>query len=148
MSKRGSKSRDEPSIVTPNPLIGEPLGDLSGFVPGKCINCGASALGHRLLYCNDRCQQIAELVRYARRKIAEGTFDRPDIAEAITSRRSQLIFGFYDKRAREVLPGVRRMLLKSSGGVCANCGRSFAATVDERFTVQHSVSESGTKLEA
>src|SRR5271157_3345280 len=75
-------------------------------------------------------------------------FDRPDVAEAIASRRSQLIFGFYDKRARKVSPDVRRELLAGSGGVCGNCGRPFTAEGEGRFTVQHSTSESGEKLEA
>ena len=88
----------------------------------------------------------ASLFAYARRKIAEGTFDRPDVAEAIASRRSQLIFGFYDKRARKVPDDIRLQLLAKSGGICARCARPFTPDGDARFTVQHSTSESGVTL--
>ena len=77
------------------------------FTPGRCVNSGELATGPGALFCGERCRQIGELIRYARRKIAEGTIDRPDIAEAIASRRSQLIVGFYDKRARASRAGPR-----------------------------------------
>jgi len=140
---RSSGARLDPSSVRGNFLV-----DVSEFRPGECVNCGSPAIDHHLLFCGERCRQIGELIRYARRKVAEGTFDRPDVAEAIASRRSQLIFGFYDKRARKVSPEVRRELLAGSGGVCVNCGSPFTAEGDARFTVQHSTSGSGEKLEA
>ena len=137
------------SVSSNSSLVkGKFLVDVSDFTPGECVNCGAAALGSHLLFCGERCRQIGELVRYARRKIAEGTFDRPDVAEAIASRRSQLIFGFYDKRARKVPDDIRLQLLAKSGGICARCARPFTPDGDARFTVQHSTSESGVTLEA
>ena len=136
-------ARPDPSSVTGNFLI-----DVSEFKPGVCVNCGAPALDHHLLFCGERCRQIGELIRYARRKISDRTYDRPDIAEAIASRGSQLIFGFYDKRARKLPDDIRQELLAKSGGVCAQCGRPFTVDGEFRFTVQHSATPSGAKLEA
>lgn len=132
----------------PNSVTGDFLIDVSEFKPGACVNCGARALDHHLLFCGERCRQIGELVRYARRKISDRTYDRPDIAEAIASRRSQLIFGFYDKRARKVPDEICQELLAKSGGVCAQCGHPFTVDGEFQFTVQHSATASGVKLEA
>ena len=135
--------RPDPSSVT-----GNFLSDVSDFKPGACVNCGAPAGYNHLLFCGERCRQIGELIRYARRKIADGKYDSPDVAEAIASRRSQLIVGFYDKWARKVSADVRLELLARSDGVCAQCGRPFTAEGDARFTVQHSTFEGCEKLEA
>jgi 5-methylcytosine-specific restriction endonuclease McrA len=144
-----TKQGATPTVGSVSGLVkGKFLVDVTDFTPGECVNCGAAAVGNHLLFCGERCRQIGELVRYARRKIAEGTFDRPDVAEAIASRRSQLIFGFYDKRARKVPNDIRLQLLAKSSGICARCGRPFTPDGDARFTVQHSISESGVKLEA
>jgi hypothetical protein len=112
------------------------------FKAGSCINCGKPvAKQPGSLFCGERCRQIGELIRCARRKIAEGTFDRPDAADAMLSRRSQLIVGYYDKRAREVAPEVRRQLLARSKGKCEKCGKPFTSDGGRRFTVQHSNSD-------
>lgn len=119
------------------------------FSAGTCINCGEPVAARKgRLFCGERCRQIGELIRYARRKIADGTFDRPDIAEAITIRRSQLVLGFYDKRARKVAPEARAELLARSRGRCEKCRESFTPDGDRRFTVQHTRTRNGMKLEA
>jgi hypothetical protein len=118
------------------------------FEAGTCINCGAPAGQKGSLFCGERCRQIGELIRYARRKIADGTFHRPDIAEAITIRKNQLAIGFYNKRAREVAPEIRVALQARSGGKCEKCGELFTPDGDRRFTVQHSAKSDGIKLEA
>lgn len=119
------------------------------YTVGKCLNCDAAVPNRRSLYCGERCRQIAELVRYARRKLAEGTYDRPDIAEAITIRRGLLIGGsFYDKRGRAVNDEVREELLARSHGRCEKCGHEFTPEGDARFTVQHSAGDEGFLLEA
>ena len=126
----------------------EPMGPFDHYTPGKCLNCEASVPNRRSLYCGERCRQIAELVRYARRKLADGTYDRPDIAEAITIRKSQLIVGFYDKRSRKVDEEARQGLLARSHGRCEKCGCKFTPEGDSRFTVQHTAAENGVVLEA
>jgi hypothetical protein len=119
------------------------------FSAGTCINCGGPVAAQKgSLFCGERCRQIGELIRYARRKFVDGTFDRPDIAEAIAIRRSQLLLGFYDKRAREVAPEARAELLARSGGKCEKCRKPFTPDGDGRFTVQHTGTPEGMKLEA
>lgn len=118
------------------------------YVPGRCLNCSAPVPNIRALYCSERCRQIAELVRYARRKIAERVFTRPDIAEAVAIRCSQLVRGFYDKRARKVEKDLRQALLLRSGGRCENCGNNFTEEGDRKFTVQHISTDHGFELQA
>lgn len=119
------------------------------YAPGKCPNCDAPSLSRRALYCGERCRQIAELVRYARRKLAEGIYERPDIAEAIMIRRGLLLAGsFYDKRGRAVSEETRQELRARSSGRCEKCGRQFGEDGDARFTVQHSMTDQGLVLEA
>lgn len=114
-----------------------------------CLNCGAQTSSRRSLYCGERCRQIAELVRYARRKVADGTYDRPDILEAIISRQTILASGeFYDKRGREVSDEVRAEMMSRANGHCEKCGRLFEADGTARFTVQHTATSGGWKLEA
>ena len=127
------------------------------FKPGFCINCGKPVAPQPgSLFCDEalhgrrgeRCRQIAELIRYARRKIADGTRNRPDIAAAIASRKAQLVSGFYDKAARKVAPEARRELLARSKGKCEKCGEGFTVDGEGKFTVQHTASGEGMKLEA
>ena len=78
MPRRASKTKQDASArvgTEPSPVAGKFLVDASDFSPGECVNCGAPAVGHHLLFCGERCRQIGELVRYARRKIADGTYD-------------------------------------------------------------------------
>ena len=113
---------------------------------GKCPNCGAPSLSPRSLFCGERCRQIAELVRYARRKLAEGTYDRPDIAEAIHIRGGLLLAGgFYDKRGRAVSEQRRQELLLRSNGLCENCGQQFTEEGDAQFhsAAQHDGQRAG-----
>lgn len=118
-------------------------------IVGKCLNCEAAVLSRRRLYCGERCRQIAELIRYARRKLADGTYNRPDISEAITIRRSQLVWGFYDRRARKVTDEIRQQLLDRSNGRCEKCGCDFTPEGDARLTVQHTATDdNGMVLEA
>jgi hypothetical protein len=120
-----------------------------GFVPGKCLNCDEPIERRAALFCGERCRQIAELIRYARRKIADGTFERPDIAEAIKIRGGLLLAGgFYDRRGRAVAPEARAEILTRSKGRCEKCGREFGPEGDARFTIQHSVGAEGFILEA
>jgi hypothetical protein len=109
----------------------------------RCANCDAQVPSRLALFCSERCRQIGELIRYGRRKLAEGSFDRPDIALAYKSRRSVLIKGFYDKRGRRVSDEERRELLARSKGRCEKCRKKFKPDGDSRFTVQHSRAEGG-----
>lgn len=114
-------------------------GDVRVVYIVECPSCREPFLRKgRALYCSLACGQTAELVRYARRKRLEGTFDRADIAEAIDIRRSQIVLkGGYDKRAREVSEQLRAKVFARAGGRCQNCGTAFGAEGDYRPTIQH-----------
>jgi hypothetical protein len=119
------------------------------FKGGTCINCDEQAARRPgSLFCGERCRQVGELIRYTRRKIADGTIDRPDIAEAIESRKSQLVVGFYDKRSRAVAGEIREELLTRARGKCEKCGAPFTPDGVRRFTVQHTPMPGAMKLEA
>jgi hypothetical protein len=72
------------------------------FDAGRCANCGQSALPASPLFCSEVCSQTAKLVRYARRKVLDGTVDRPDIAEAIQIRLALILGGGYPAKARTI----------------------------------------------
>lgn len=116
------------------------------YIPGKCLNCDEVVVSRRRLFCGERCRQIAELIRYARRKLAAGTYDRPDIAEAITIRKGLLVEGFYERE--RCSPKIREELLMRSNGRCEKCGGDFAPEGDARFTVQHTATDNGVVREA
>jgi hypothetical protein len=120
----------------------------SSSPPRICPNCDGPVPRERPLFCGPRCEQTASLVRYARRKIAEGTYKRPDIAEAIQIRAAILAGWYYDERERRVAPETRQELLTRSGGRCGKCGCIFAPEGDARFTVQHIETDAGMLLAA
>jgi endogenous inhibitor of DNA gyrase (YacG/DUF329 family) len=118
------------------------------FTPRPCFNCSKPTTHPRGLFCSERCRQIGELMRWGRRKIKENTFDRPDVVLAFEARRSQLVFGFYDKRARKVSDETRQQLLLRSKGRCERCQRKFTDDRLRQFTVQHTKDDQGLRLEA
>lgn len=105
----------------------------------ECPNCKEPFLRKgQDLYCSLACAQTAELIRYARRKRIEGTFNRADIADAIASRLSQIIInGGYDKKAREVPEELRTKIFAKAEGKCQKCGKRFESEGEYRPTIQH-----------
>ena len=105
----------------------------------ECPNCSEPFLRkRRKIFCSPACQQTTELIRYARRKRREGTFDRPDIMEAIRIRLSHIIGnGGYDKRARQIPDELRSKIFAEADGKCQNCGKTFEVKGDYRPTIQH-----------
>ena len=72
----------------------------------RCINCEKNKA--RKLYCSDYCAEYAEKVRYARRKRADGTSKRPDIASVLQSQKITLYLGGGHDNRKQV-PFVRRI---------------------------------------
>jgi hypothetical protein len=114
----------------------------------ECPNCKGAVPSGRPLFCSTRCEQTAGLVRYARRKLSNGTYDRPDIAEAIRIRAAILASGYYDEKERRASLKIRQELLARSNGHCEKCGCAFRSEGDARFTVQHRQTNEGMILEA
>jgi hypothetical protein len=88
------------------------------FDAGRCANCGQSALAASPLFCSEVCSQTAKLVRYARRKVLDGTVDRPDIAEAIQIRLALILGGGYPAKARTIPTLVRRAVFDRDSFTC------------------------------
>ena len=121
-----------------------PLRSLDQFKPGVCVNCGATTMKGKL-YCSQWCAQLVELIRWMRRKVANGTENRPDIVEAFRNRSGILISGdHYDRENRKESQATKEALRKRSRGRCEKCGRTFGDDGDSRFTVQHTAK--GEKL--
>lgn len=118
-------------------MPGSPL-----YTPGLCANCDSLAVtARRPLYCSDRCQQAAELVRYARRCKRDGRLATDhEVRDAIQARLALIVGGGYRKREREVPEEVRAEVFRRSGGLCQNCGVAldFAARHGgTAATIQH-----------
>lgn len=93
-----------------------------------CPNCDTrfSLDGQpRALYCSPRCQNEADVVRYARRKAIEypDPSEMPDdIIYAIRIQIAWALVGGYDRNARRIPPGTRALVKERDGGLCVFCG--------------------------
>jgi len=92
------------------------------FDAGRCANCGSQTRIESPLYCSELCLETAKAIRYVRSKIAEGTADRPDIAEAIEMKMASILGGGYPTKARQVPTAVRRAAFERDGNTCQLCG--------------------------
>ncbi|MGH6853355.1 MAG: HNH endonuclease, partial [Methylocella sp.] len=111
---------------------------IAGFTPGHCVNCDKPVSNSKQLFCSEACSQTAALVRYARRKIARGEFDRPDIQEAIEIRLGLIIgSGGYPRMRRRIPPETRAEVYAVAAGKCQKCGRQFGEDFDSQRTIQH-----------
>ena len=92
------------------------------FDAGRCANCDTQTRFESPLFCSELCLQTAKAIRYVRMKMTEGTFDRPDIAEAIEMKMASLLGGGYPARARLVPSAVRRAIFQRDEYKCRLCG--------------------------
>jgi hypothetical protein len=93
----------------------------------KCASCGGE-LDVRVegLFCSDLCQQTAKFVRYARRKLREGTVGDDDITYAIQIRMASLLSGGYPEQERRLAPATRAAVFERDRGRCVRCGKPGA----------------------
>src|SRR5260370_20527736 len=72
---------------------------------GICQNCDQELPQERALrgtlFCSEKCQQTAEIVRYGRRTLRDGRYKRdPLVRQAIDIRIAIILGGGYPKKAR------------------------------------------------
>jgi len=92
-----------------------------------CQNCDKElprelALRGRL-FCSEKCQQMAEIVRYGRATLRDGRYDHdPLVREAIDIRIAIIFGGGYPKKARTLSHEQREVIFTRDGGRCRFCG--------------------------
>lgn len=94
---------------------------------GICQNCDVSLslqqMLHRSLYCGEKCQRTAETVRYARRTLRDGRYERdPLVRQVIDERIAHIMGGGYPKKARSLTREQREAIFERDGWRCRLCG--------------------------
>ena len=106
-------------------VLSDPRAEALARVPLRCANCDAIT-GTADVFCNFRCRAEAKYVRYYRKKVADGSFMREDVREALRFRLAHILSGGYDPRLRVVPAEVRAAVMERSNGRCQRCGREGA----------------------
>ena len=101
---------------------------------GICQNCDApltlEQARHGALFCGEKCQQTAKVVRYGRATRADGRYDRdPQVREAIRTRIAFILGGGYPEKARKLSPAQREAIFVRDDRRCRLCGAP-ATTID------------------
>jgi hypothetical protein len=104
-----------------------------------CLNCDGPMPSIeypvRALFCSEVCKQTAKAIRYARARNADGTYNQPDIADAIKIKIGSVLGGGYPESERRLLPTVRAAIFERDGGQCMSCGKP--ATEIDHMKPQH-----------
>ena len=92
----------------------------------SCVNCDQVFVvsGAARLYCSPRCHQDAKLVRYVRACIKDGRMNDPLVREAIGIRFAIAYSekGYYDEKARRLLPAKKQQVIERDRDLCRLCG--------------------------
>ena len=95
------------------------------FIDFSCPNCDGmfAVSGKAKLFCSQRCQQDARLVRYIRARIQDGRINDPDIQEAINVKFAVALGekGYYDQNARRLPLELRDKVIERDRGLCCKC---------------------------
>jgi 5-methylcytosine-specific restriction endonuclease McrA len=86
-----------------------------------CVNCD-NKINNAALYCGQFCQQMAQIVRYVRKAVAEGRVTKPDIQEGIGMFLLHLYAGGYATKERTLSAEQRTAIFKRDGYKCRLCG--------------------------
>lgn len=87
----------------------------------ECVNC-KKKIDNAALYCGDYCQQLAGIIRYIRKAVAEDRIQKKDIQEGIGITLLMLSGGGYPRKQRALSKEVRQTILKRDAHTCQNCG--------------------------
>lgn len=94
---------------------------------GICQNCDTPLTLQQAkrgrLFCSEKCQQTAEVIRYARRTLRDDRFQRdPLVRRAITIKIAQIPGGGYPKKARALSDAQREAIFLRDAHHCRLCG--------------------------
>ena len=94
---------------------------------GICQNCDAELTLQQArrgrLYCSEKCQQTAEIVRYGRATLRDGRYERDLLVrQAIATRLALILGGGYPKQARALTREQREAIFVRDGRRCRLCG--------------------------
>lgn len=94
---------------------------------GICQNCDQELPQERALrgtlFCSEKCQQTAEIVRYGRRTLRDGRYKRDSLVrQAIDIRIAIILGGGYPKKARTLSREQREAIFTRDGRRCRLCG--------------------------
>jgi hypothetical protein len=94
---------------------------------GVCQNCDKELPQERALrgtlFCSEKCQQTAEIVRYGRAILRDGRYKRdPLVRQAIDTRIAIILGGGYPKKARTISHEQREAIFTRDGRRCRLCG--------------------------
>ncbi len=94
------------------------------FEADSCANC-LERLPDDVegLFCCELCMQTCDTVRYWRRVVRDGRYERPDVRKAVRTRVAFLLAGGYGKAARRLSRGIRDQVWERDGAVCRQCGK-------------------------
>lgn len=93
---------------------------------GICQNCDGQLTLQQAwrgtLYCSEKCQQTAEIVRYGRATLRDGRYERdPLVRRAIATRIALILGGGYPKKARALTREQREAIFVRDGRRCRLC---------------------------
>ena len=91
----------------------------------QCVNCDQVFVVSKraTLYCSQRCQQDAQLVRYVRACLKDGRINDPLVREAIRTRFAFAYSekGYYDEKARRLSDLKKQQVFERDKGLCVLC---------------------------
>ncbi len=103
---------------------------------GTCQNCGnvldTPTRQAGKLFCSEKCQQTASVVRYGRSAKRDGRITLTDVQEAIRMKISQIISGGYPEQSRRLSPEQREFIFQRDGRVCT-CTEQHTLSAEQHF---------------
>ncbi len=94
------------------------------FEPDHCANCfGPLPADVEGLFCDAWCQEITKVVRYWRGVLRDGRILRPDVLEALTTKKAFLLAGGYAARGRTLPLRIRAAVKRRDAGRCTQCSK-------------------------
>lgn len=86
----------------------------------KCPNCDGLLPGPQL-FCSEKCQQAAGLVRWWRNILANGKIDDVAIQDTLHMRLVKTVKGGYPRKERHLDPVQRYQIFERDRGLCVKC---------------------------
>ncbi len=98
-----------------------------GYDVNLCQNCDKELpqviIERGILFCSEKCQQIAKTVRYGRSTTRDGRYESDTtVREALDIRIVMILGGGYPETARRLTPEQREAIFVRDGRVCQLCG--------------------------